>query len=142
MENKHPDNESIDQRLSRIEQLLEKDFIEMEKGFGQRLSKMEKTLGKFNPNEQLSQLKKIEKKVGLMKAILDAEEACEYIGTSKAMLYRITSRKEIPYFKPRGKNIYFRKQDLDDWLLRNRTATVGEIMQQSKQASKINPLKR
>ena len=62
MENKHPDNESIDQRLSRIEQLLEKDFIEMEKGFGQRLSKMEKTLGKFNPNEQLIQLKKIEKR--------------------------------------------------------------------------------
>jgi excisionase family DNA binding protein len=42
------------------------------------------------------------------------------------MLYKLTSGKEIPHYKPRGKMIYFAKEDLDEWLLQNYEPTVDE----------------
>ena len=35
----------------------------------------------------------------------------------------------IPFFKPMGKKIYFLKQELRNWLLRNRHATEQELEQ-------------
>ena len=42
------------------------------------------------------------------------------------MLYKLTSGKEIPHYKPRGKMIYFAKVHLDEWLLQNYEPTVDE----------------
>ena len=39
-----------------------------------------------------------------------------YIGVSESMLYKLTSNKEIPHYKPRGKMLYFAKEELDAWL--------------------------
>ncbi len=41
-----------------------------------------------------------------------------YIGVSESMLYKLTSSKEIPHYKPRGKMVYFAKEELDEWLVR------------------------
>jgi len=52
-----------------------------------------------------------------MEKILDAEKAKDFLGVSKAHLYRLTHEKKIKYFKPGGKKIYFRKCDLEEYLL-------------------------
>lgn len=49
--------------------------------------------------------------------ILTLKEACDYIGYSKAYMYKLTMLNIIPHSKPNGKKIYFDKHKLDEWLL-------------------------
>src|ERR1051326_7534775 len=57
----------------------------------------------------------------------DPDEAKAYLKISKSHLYQLTSRGLIAHYKPAGKKIYFRKEDLDAYLLRNRRAAAEEI---------------
>lgn len=61
------------------------------------------------------------------KPILTFDEACLYMGMSKSALYKVTSNKEIPFSKPNGKMIYFKRADVDGWLLSNMSATATEL---------------
>lgn len=61
------------------------------------------------------------------KPILTFDEACLYMGMSKSALYKVTSSKEIPFSKPNGKMIYFKRTDVDGWLLSNMSATATEL---------------
>ena len=61
------------------------------------------------------------------KPILTLDEACLYMGMSKSALYKVTSNKEIPFSKPNGKLIYFKRADVDGWLLSNMSATAIEL---------------
>lgn len=67
------------------------------------------------------------------------QEACMYIGISESMLYKLTSGKEIPHYKPRGKMIYFAKEDLDEWLLQNYEPTVDEAARMANEAAATQP---
>ena len=57
----------------------------------------------------------------------DIGEAAVYLHHSKSHVYQLTSKRLIAHFKPNGKKIYFLKQDLDAYLLRNRRAAAEEI---------------
>lgn len=63
----------------------------------------------------------------LQKKVLNMEEASKYLGLSVSHLYKLTSSDSIPYYKPNGKKLYFNRQELDVWLLRNRSTTKEEI---------------
>lgn len=63
----------------------------------------------------------------LQKKVLNMEEASKYLGLSVSHLYKLTSSDSIPYYKPNGKKLYFNRQELDAWLLRNRSTTKEEI---------------
>jgi excisionase family DNA binding protein len=88
-------------------------------------------------DELLKRLDKIEKLITsqgiLMKDVLNFDEGCEYLALSPSHVYKLTSTGGIPHYKPNGKKIYFKRIELDQWLLRNRTTTVDEI--ESKAAS-------
>jgi len=58
---------------------------------------------------------------------LSMTKAVRYTGLSKSHLYKLTSGREVPHYKPHGKMIFFRKSDLDKYLLTNRIATEDEI---------------
>lgn len=58
-------------------------------------------------------------------------EACHHLNISKSFLYKLTHRREIPFFKPNGKKIYFLKTDLNNWLLRNRVSSNEELEQEA-----------
>lgn len=60
------------------------------------------------------------------KDMLTLDEACILTGLSKGRLYALTSAHKIPYYKPNGKNLYFAKKELNDWLRRNKVATAEE----------------
>ena len=51
---------------------------------------------------------------------LNVREAACYLDVSQSYLYKLTSRRLIPHFKPAGKRIYFLKTDLRDYLLQHR----------------------
>jgi hypothetical protein len=39
----------------------------------------------------------------------------------------LTSTRQIPHFCPQGKKLYFNRQELEDWLQRNRQSTTEDI---------------
>lgn len=61
------------------------------------------------------------------KVAFNMEEASEYTGLSKSTIYKLTSGGKIPYSQPGNKLIWFKKSDLDDFMLSNRHATTAEI---------------
>jgi excisionase family DNA binding protein len=73
------------------------------------------------------------------KTVLNFVEVAAYTGLSKSYLYKLTSTGGIPCYKPQGKQIYFSKHEIDQWLLQNRKATTDEL---ESQASTIVTLKK
>lgn len=63
----------------------------------------------------------------LQKSVLSFEEACIYLNLSDSHLYKLTSARKIPCYRPEGKKLYFKKNEMDDWMLRNRQSTTDEI---------------
>jgi len=63
--------------------------------------------------------------------ILSFRDACKYLNLSPSYLYKLTSLRRIPHYKPNGKKVYFKRSDLEDWLLRNRVKTASEIEQEA-----------
>lgn len=63
------------------------------------------------------------------KKILNFEEACTYLSISKSHGYKLTSKGLIPHSK-RGKRIYFKKSDLETYLLSNKVTTVADLNQE------------
>lgn len=77
-----------------------------------------------NLNERLD---RIEKLLLNNKTILDLDELARYANLSTSHLYKLTSSGDIPYYKPTGKKIYFKKSEIDSWLLRNKNRSHDEI---------------
>ncbi len=65
------------------------------------------------------------------KEVLNFNETCQYLELSQSHLYKLTSSGAIPHYKPNGKKIYFNRQELDTWLLRNRASSKEEIEQEA-----------
>lgn len=87
----------------------------------ERLSIVEEALNKIGKLDELKQrLLTLEKNFYLSKKVLTFEEACSYMGISESLLYKLTAAKEVPHYKPRGKMLYFDKEELDSWLLQNK----------------------
>ncbi|MFP9114431.1 helix-turn-helix domain-containing protein [Flavobacterium sp. RHBU_3] len=71
-------------------------------------------------------LERIEKLLISQKTVLNFEELVEYTGLSQSYLYKLTSKGDIPFYRPNGKQLYFNKEEIDRWLLRNRSQTNEE----------------
>lgn len=63
----------------------------------------------------------------LGKEILTFQEALALLGISASMLYKLTHQRAIPFYKPNGKLIYFKKEDLINWMLSNKQPSTEEI---------------
>jgi len=82
--------------------------------------------------QKLERIETLIEQQGLLKKdVLNFNEACQYLGLSQSHMYKLTSSKSIPHFCPQGKRLYFKRTELDDWLLRNRTDTQDELDQQA-----------
>nr|DAG84652.1 MAG TPA: helix-turn-helix domain protein [Caudoviricetes sp.] len=54
------------------------------------------------------------------KNVLDIDDMVALTGLSKSYVYKLTCRKEIPYYKPNGKLIYFDRQEVENWMRQNK----------------------
>lgn len=61
------------------------------------------------------------------KDVLTLEEAAQYTGLKKSYLYKLTSTKAIPHYKPNGKNCFFKRTELEEWLTTNPVATTADL---------------
>lgn len=69
--------------------------------------------GKVNPSLDLDKL-------------LSVGEAAIYLNLALQTLYGFTSKNLVPFIK-KGKKLYFKKADLDEWLLSGKQKTVIEL---------------
>lgn len=76
-------------------------------------------------NEEL--LNKLEELATPQKEILTIREASEVTGLSVSRLYTLTCYKKIPHYKLNGKELRFKRSELEAWLTRDRVATNEEI---------------
>lgn len=76
------------------------------------------------------------------KEALTMDDAAAYTGLSKSYLYRLVCKKQIGHYKSvGGKQTYFRKSELNDWLLHHRVATTEELEQMAAAYVLNNPRK-
>ena len=83
------------------------------------------------PTEVLNILDEIKFYVQMNKETLNMKELAMYTGLSKQTLYKLTSKRKIPFYSPNGKVLYFDKKEIDKWLKTNRTPTEDEMSQQA-----------
>ncbi len=86
----------------------------------------------MSENQSVEQrLDTIERLLRGQKPVLTFEEGCEFTGLSKSYMYKLTHRNKIPHFKPHGKNIYFSREELEKWLLKNPVKTAEAVEQEA-----------
>lgn len=60
------------------------------------------------------------------KTVLELTEAALFTGFSKDHIYRLTCTNKIPHYK-KNRKLYFRKDELEQWLTECRVPTQAEI---------------
>ena len=58
---------------------------------------------------------------------LNLAEAAIYLTVSKSYIYKLTCKRQIPFYRPGTKLIFFKRSELDQWLINNRQSTIAEI---------------
>jgi len=64
------------------------------------------------------------------KEVLNFEEAVAFTGISKSTLYKLTASLGIPFYKPTPNRVFFKRTELEEWLLRNKCQTKSDIQNQ------------
>lgn len=75
------------------------------------------------------------------KEILNVEELINYTGFARSYIYKLVHKNIIPYYKPNGKYLFFKKSDIDEWLLSNRSISNSELKQKALEHTFKNPKK-
>lgn len=79
-------------------------------------------------DEILQALRNIEKLALIgAKNVLTLGEAAYYLGLSENRVYHLVSSKDIPCYKKNRRAVYFKKSELEEWMLQNRQKSNAEI---------------
>ena len=86
------------------------------------------------------QIEELQKRIEAVEDILDnakevltVEEAARFMDIARSSLYKMTSDRSIPFYRPNGKMIYFEKADILAWMRRNRTVSQEEVNEHAQQ---------
>ena len=61
------------------------------------------------------------------KEFLTIDEVAYYLQVSKSYVYKLTASREFTVYKPNGKTIFVRRDDLTEWIRRNPCVSGREI---------------
>ena len=102
----------------------------------QRVETLESRLENLLKQQEVNIVERVEileSNFFVTKSLFTLEEASAFLGISRALLYKMTSKMMIPHFKPRGKMVYFEKEELIAWVRQGyvaaspRTITLEDI---------------
>lgn len=66
------------------------------------------------------------------KSVLTLEEVCLLTGLAKSTVYKMTANRVIPHYHAEGgKHLYFKKDEVEEWLTRNRVSSQTEDEQRA-----------
>ena len=63
----------------------------------------------------------------MVKEFLSVEDVRSYLDISSSAVYKLSHNKTIPKYCPNGKKIYFRKADIDEWILKHKIFSDDEV---------------
>jgi excisionase family DNA binding protein len=89
-------------------------------------------------DEFLAHIRNIEERLFYLKDELTTKEAAIYLGMSVSTLYKKTMNSEIPFYRPSTRHLYFKRQELAQWMLQNRHATNEELQAEATLSGKTN----
>lgn len=73
----------------------------------------------------------------LQKEIFTISEVCSYTGFEKSYIYKLTSERKIPHYKsPGGKNVFFKRTEIEEWLTQNKIKTIAQLDLETNQVIK------
>ncbi|ARN78247.1 hypothetical protein BST97_09720 [Nonlabens spongiae] len=91
---------------------------------------METIENKFFTKEQLERIAhELSGILPFQKEFLSVAELSIYLGISMSAVYKLTSKNEIPFYCPGGKKIYFKKQEINQWIEESRVIPDSEILE-------------
>ena len=61
------------------------------------------------------------------KKVLNYDDLAEYTGYSRGTLMNLVGQGEIPCYKPTRRKVFFKKSEIEEWLLRNRVSSNQEL---------------
>ena len=67
---------------------------------------------------------------------LTFEQTRNYLGFSKPYLYELTSKRLVPFYKPTGKKLLFKKSELNHWIEKSRRDSKSEVEKELKDKEK------
>ncbi|HTK19198.1 MAG TPA: helix-turn-helix domain-containing protein [Mucilaginibacter sp.] len=65
------------------------------------------------------------------KEMLTVSEAAEFMNVSKSTLYKMSFNRDVPVYKPTGRRVYFKREDLVKHITHNRVMSRQEIEQEA-----------
>jgi excisionase family DNA binding protein len=81
----------------------------------------------YNEVQLAERFSRLENLLLLQKKKLTLKEAALYTGYKESYIYKLTASKQIPHSKPGGGAIFFDREELEEWLSRNKVKTNEEI---------------
>jgi excisionase family DNA binding protein len=76
----------------------------------------------------LQELKKvIDESLIEKKEWLSLDETAVAFNLSESFLYKLTSKRLVPFYKPSGKLIYFKRAEIEQWILGGKVKTMSEL---------------
>lgn len=125
-------------RFDQVQILDLLDRLESAKKVLDRTGDIEDTIEKLNTldlymrrfgslKDLTTHLRFIEKKMYLLKEYLSVTEAADYLNISPSQIYKMTSKHEVPVYKPNGKILFIRRDDLNHWVNKNKVMSKDEL---------------
>lgn len=130
-------DEDITKIIERYEAVLREmqltlGAIEQYRQDSQRIAEIHQFLERFgNLGEFVCFINDIQSKVFYLKEALTSQEAAQYLGMKLSTLYKKTMNNEIPFYSPCNKRLYFKRQELEQWMLQNRHLTNEEMQSEA-----------
>lgn len=81
---------------------------------------------------------KITNQAPIIFAPMNVAEVSEYLKISVSSIYKLTSSSQIPHYKS-GKKLYFKKDEIDEWIFSNRIKTKDEIEKEAMEYIRKKP---
>jgi excisionase family DNA binding protein len=78
---------------------------------------------KYLSDDQRSKLMELSFK----KQYLNVVEASVYTGFTPKYIYQLVNKGLIPHYKPTGRKLFFKIEDLDEWISTSKCKSVNEI---------------
>ena len=95
--------------LSKMENMI--SMMASEKPF-ERLQTLEQKINEVDKIQTIENyIIQLKERIWAVKEVLTTAEASAYLGLSESYIYKLTSLKQIPHYKPNGKLVYFNRKE-------------------------------
>lgn len=103
-------NNSFSDYMAQMEKII--SMMTTEKPI-ERIQTLERKIDEVEKIQTIEgNIEQIKEHIWTVKEILTTAEASVYLGLSESYIYKLTSSKQIPHYKPNGKLVYFNRREL------------------------------